>query len=271
MHSITRTLSTLAAGLSLASLAGCGLEPLDDEGGDEIPPAVQQAFTESCATSTSCHASGAPQVSFAEGELAGVLSQTGATGVPFVTLGDVDNSYVAEKILGLPSIAGGVMPPLEQSPNDEFNTAIIVAWIAGVEFEGGADGTGDTGETGDTGGTGGDPVCYADALPDMVSFETDVWPVLEARCTGDVCHDVLAPMMPDATGAYANLVGVDAPGPGIPYVDDTGAPDNSYLWHKLAGTQSIVGGGGGTMPATGELCLVEAQLIYRWILDGAAP
>ena len=116
-------------------------------------------------------------------------------------------------------------------------------------------------------------VCYADKpIPAAPSFEADVWPVLENRCTAS-CHENmgLAPHLPDAAGAYANLVGVASPSASLDLVS-AGDPEGSYLWHKVAGTHTgVEGGGGGPMPAIGELCVAELQTIYAWILAGAEP
>ena len=55
---------------------------------------------------------------------------------------------------------------------------------------------------------------------------------------------------------------------------------NSYLWHKLLGTQLSVGGAGNQMPAIsggppggggGSLGATELGLIEAWILGGAQP
>ena len=53
-----------------------------------------------------------------------------------------------------------------------------------------------------------------------------------------------------------------------------GRPSQSYLWHKLAGTQDSVGGSGDRMPALhlpGDqpLAGAEMELLRGWILDGA--
>ncbi|EDM77596.1 hypothetical protein PPSIR1_02888 [Plesiocystis pacifica SIR-1] len=270
MSTSSRTfLPTAILALALTpALWGCGLEPIDeggDEGGDAIPAAVQQAFDESCATASSCHATGSALVVLSAGESENILSTNSVqTGEPYVSLGEVGDSYIATKILS------GEMPPSEQSANDSVNTAIIVGWIAGVQVEG--EGGGDTGETDsgedttDTGETGGGD-CFVDSVSDSPVFTTDVWPTLEGRCALSGCHEALAPAMPDAAGAYANLVGV-ASGAGIPYVT-VDSPDDSYLWHKVTGTHMFVGGFGSQMPIGGELCTTEAQAIYSWILQGA--
>jgi hypothetical protein len=244
---------------------GCGLEEITDGGGeDKVPAAVQAAFDESCATA-GCHANGGAQVNLGPGASDALLTTMASTGDPFVVLGDLEASYVARKILGR-DITGGPMPLVEQSPNDPVNVAIILGWIAGAEFDdGGGDGDGDTGD-GD-----GDVPCYAVApVPMEPSFATDVWPTLEARCTEN-CHASMAlnPHMPDAAGAFASLVGV-ASSNGMNYVT-ADVPDESYVWHKLSATHAFVGGGGSSMPSGGQMCTVEMQTIYAWILTGAQP
>lgn len=257
--------------LVLLPMFGCGLEEITDEGGeDQIPAAVQAAFDESCATA-GCHANGSALVNLGPGASAAILTTMASTGEPFVTFGDLDASYLARKILGR-DITGGPMPLNEQSPNDAVNVAIILGWIAGAQFN---DSDGDTGDgtttDGDTTTGGEEPICYADKpVPTLPSFEADVWPTLEARCTAG-CHTNMTtvPHMPDAAGAFANMVGVPSSA-GMDYVS-ADVPDDSYVWHKLAATHAIVGGTGSPMPLVGEMCTVEMQTIYAWILAGAQP
>jgi len=48
--------------------------------------------------------------------------------------------------------------------------------------------------------------------------------------------------------------------------------NNSYLWHKLSGTQASVGGLGAQMPFGGPpLSAQEMSTIELWILTGANP
>ncbi|WP_181233892.1 hypothetical protein [Enhygromyxa salina] len=256
--------------------SGCGLEPIGDAGGeDAIPPAVQQAFDESCATSTGCHSAGAAQVVLAAPESGQILmSSSSAGGGPFVTLGDLESSYIAQKILGGPNITGGPMPPSPQSPNDSLNRAIIIGWIAGVPIEdGGGDGDGDSGDgDGDPGDGDGDPTptCYIEApVPAMPSFDADIWPIIENRCGVMGCHaNLSSPLMPDAMTTYDNLVSVAAGGAALNLIEPMSA-DDSYMWHKLMGTQTSVMGGGSAMPLTGAMCPIEIQAIYAWINSGA--
>lgn len=51
---------------------------------------------------------------------------------------------------------------------------------------------------------------------------------------------------------------------------EAGDPDASYLWHKVRGTHTEVGGAGGRMPL-GQSALTDADvaLLLRWIVAGA--
>ena len=47
--------------------------------------------------------------------------------------------------------------------------------------------------------------------------------------------------------------------------------DNSYLWHKLQGTQAGVGGSGAKMPKSGSLTDDQLDIVRLWIEGGALP
>jgi len=144
---------TLMLAASAFTLTGCDQVKKIDEGnetggGGGVPTAVQERLTASCATSTSCHVSGglAPDLS---GGTAW-LTQSGAGG-PYVSFGDVDNSYLVQKMLGSSGITGGIMPPAGQAELAPEDLAVIVGWVAGVEFPS-ETGPATTSGTGDTGG-----------------------------------------------------------------------------------------------------------------------
>ncbi len=271
MTRTTRTTFMLLATvmpLGLGGPLGCGLEEITDGGNaDAIPADVQAALDESCATSNACHAGNPALVELSASGSAALLDTNSPSGDPYVKFGDIEGSYLARKMLGT-NITGAKMPLNEQSPNDELNVAIILGWIAGAEFSdgGGESGTDTSGDT----TTGTEEECYAmPPIPAAPSFEADVWPTFEARCLGNGCHTSVAPQMPDAAGALANLV--DVPSSATMNYVTPDIPDESYLWHKLAGTQASVGGSGATMPFGGSTCTAELQTIYAWILSGAAP
>lgn len=143
--------------------------------------------------------------------------------------------------------------------------------------------TGDVGTTGDatTGGVGtsgdgttGVGTTGADTStgePVSLSWAADVFPViLPASCA---CHTVgLGGLtMTDATASYEHLVDVVAFQAPMKLVKP-GDPDNSYLLHKLRGTQAAVGGSGVQMPMKGELLSQDkVDLVAQWISEGAQP
>lgn len=135
----------LTLGTSLLALAGCDqVKKLDEEGdtgsGSAVPPAVQQRLTQSCAI-PGCHISGSVAPDLSEASGGAWVSQAGAGG-PYVTFGDVDNSYLIEKMF--PSPSSGSQMPLAPGVLEPEDLAIIVGWVAGVEFPEGETDTSDT-------------------------------------------------------------------------------------------------------------------------------
>ena len=104
-----------------------------------------------------------------------------------------------------------------------------------------------------------------------ISFATEVWaPIMLSQCG---CHQAGASggllMGADADSAYASMIGV-ASSKGMNYVTP-GDPANSYMFHKVDGTQGDVGGSGSQMPL-GAPALDQTQIdaIEAWIADGAS-
>lgn len=112
--------------------------------------------------------------------------------------------------------------------------------------------------------------CLGESRADEPGFGKDILPVLQQNCVS--CHITgeelgglgLAPSL-----AYNQLVNVDSQQSSMVRVKP-GAPDESYLLHKLAGTHLDQGGSGGRMPL-GFPALADAQLeqISKWIAAGA--
>ena len=50
---------------------------------------------------------------------------------------------------------------------------------------------------------------------------------------------------------------------------EPGSPADSYVWHKMNGTHSSVGGSGSTMPLGSSVSQADLDLIEAWIYDGA--
>jgi len=106
------------------------------------------------------------------------------------------------------------------------------------------------------------------------SFSASIAPIL-GQCTS--CHrlqdegqEPAGGLVLEAQVAYGNLVNVrSTQAPDMDLVEP-GRPDQSYLVHKITGSQSTVGGSGTQMPAT-QLSDREITLIQSWIIEGAKP
>jgi len=83
--------------------------------------------------------------------------------------------------------------------------------------------------------------------------------------------DSLASAGLDLSGdAYETLLTWENASSGMALVVPHSAED-SYLWHKLSGTQDEVGGSGGVMPRGETLPPADRELVEAWILQGARP
>lgn len=130
------------------------------------------------------------------------------------------------------------------------------------------DGANDDGANDDGGTTGGVPG-GDDGGGDASVFQQDIVPILQAQCG---CHLGGAPSAGldlSATAAYDQLVGAPSSS-ALPMVTP-GSADDSYLVHKMQGTQSgIAGGGGNPMPPGGSgIPAADLQVVIDWINDGA--
>jgi hypothetical protein len=99
-----------------------------------------------------------------------------------------------------------------------------------------------------------------EGAPQAPTWTVDVSPILSS-CTG--CHGNSGGL----TINYNNIVGVTDSGTGLSYIEP-GSIQNSYLWHKINGTQSTVGGSGSKM---GNLNSTQLLTIENWIKAGALP
>ena len=141
----------------------------------------------------------------------------------------------------------------------------------------GDDDTGDD-DTGDDDATGDDDSADDDATGDddtttAEGFADVQASVFDQHCAASNCHGMAASANLDLRegAAYDELVG--AASFELPSMDRV-APSqlaNSYLFHKLDGTQQDVGGTGQQMPINGSLTADELGLVNQWIIDGALP
>jgi hypothetical protein len=112
------------------------------------------------------------------------------------------------------------------------------------------------------GNGGGDP-----------SLSGDVQPILSANCAVSGCHVGTSPQQGmNLSSGQTHSNTVDVASNEVPGMDriEPGQPDQSYLVHKIQGTQGSVGGTGGRMPL-GRTPLTQAQvdIIRAWVTAGA--
>lgn len=108
------------------------------------------------------------------------------------------------------------------------------------------------------------------AATDEVSFKKKVVPILKRRCA--VCHitgNEPGNMALTPNGAYDSLVNQDSVQSDLLRVKP-GAANESYIVHKLKGSQAQAGGLGDRMPYMAPpLSSTQLQLITTWINQGA--
>lgn len=124
-------------------------------------------------------------------------------------------------------------------------------------------GRGSAGAAGSAAGTAG-------AAGGDFGFAATVQPFINQACN---CHQstpaLMAPFSLKVGEAYEQLVGVPAQQlPGMSRVKP-GSLQDSYLWHKIEGTQAQVGGSGTIMPSNIPLNATEKLIFQRWIEAGA--
>lgn len=106
----------------------------------------------------------------------------------------------------------------------------------------------------------------SDADADPVPTWSDVEPIFSGTC-GGYCHGASGSGGLSITDR-ASLVNAPSSVSGIDYVAP-GDLAKSYLWHKIEGTHTTVGGKGGQMPKGGSLAGADKDTIEDWIVGGA--
>ena len=139
---------------------------------------------------------------------------------------------------------------------------LIPALLMPVGCDGGSSDDEDSGETMGTDSnsdSGGD-----------LSFEADVQPILDSSCALAGCHDAGADNVSYVAGeAYDNIV--NQPSTIGMNLVTPGDSSMSYLWLKIDGSFTDVGGTGAPMPIGGTLSGADQATIQNWIDGGANP
>lgn len=117
------------------------------------------------------------------------------------------------------------------------------------------------------------PLLADEAAAPAVSLSGQIQPLFDQRCVA--CHlygAAQADLVLEEGDAHANLVGVKSTQSSLLRVAP-GAPEQSYLLHKLRGTHASVGGTGVRMPfgdiEADPLPPEEETMIKAWIEQGA--
>jgi hypothetical protein len=102
-----------------------------------------------------------------------------------------------------------------------------------------------------------------------VSFAGDIQPIFDARCGCHVHGNTAAGLDLNAGSAYEDLVGAPSFQADMNQIEP-GAPERSYLLHKVDGTQLDAGGTGRQMPlGRAPLSADELSTLRRWVEQGA--
>lgn len=126
-------------------------------------------------------------------------------------------------------------------------------------------------DTADTDTAGADTGLIDTQSDGKLSYAADIEPLVMEYCAG--CHYSEPANLPFAD-AYDLLI--DVPSDQLPTMVRVrpGDAEQSYLWHKLAGTHLDVGGSGFLMPKppySTPLSEAQIELFRQWIVDGAKP
>lgn len=161
-------------------------------------------------------------------------------------------SWLLSVMVVVPACNVVVLAEDTEASTSEFGTTTSDVPTGGFVESGGVEETGAPGET-------GAPIDGA------CDFAGEIQPIFTASCG---CHGGGQPAqgLSLAEGsAFASLVGVaSAQQPGVLRVE-AGAPDASYLLHKLQANPPV----GQQMPVGGALAAAQVELITAWIAAGA--
>ncbi|MCB9758237.1 MAG: hypothetical protein H6739_00215 [Alphaproteobacteria bacterium] len=116
---------------------------------------------------------------------------------------------------------------------------------------------------------GVDDDCDGTADDEVPSYtSSDIQSIINSSCAG--CHTsggTSGGLNMDSF--YSSTVNVRSGGVSTMDYIEPGDTATSYIWHKLNGTQSSVGGSGSRMPRNGSMSSSDLQTIEIWILTGA--
>lgn len=191
--------------------------------------------------------------------------------IPMINPGKPEASYLVGRIRG--EVNGNPIPgsrmPLANQPLDIADMLALFCFIEGLDPD----------EQSNLANAIDYNACsYADdpeslnLLGEGVTYATRISNIFETNCGGMTCHggdDPAEGFDVESEGAYERLLEASVQNPEMNLIEP-GSPEESYLWLKLIGDDSITGS---PMPDSvgGSRSLTEAALgdIETWIINGA--
>ena len=163
---------------------------------------------------------------------------------------------------------GGSDPSTGGNEEDDGGDDELTDSDGGSADEGDSNGPGDDDPDGD-GGTPGDDSGEDSDGEQAAVFEQEIIPLFRTYCGCHLGATPSANLDLSASAAYDAMVG--APSTSTLLMVAPGSAADSYLVHKMQGTQSSVPGGWGTnMPPSGSgLPAEDLQALIDWVNDGA--
>ncbi len=102
-----------------------------------------------------------------------------------------------------------------------------------------------------------------------ISFKKQIQPIFDANCVA--CHQsgsAQEGLVLEEGKAYANLIRKPSHQANMALISP-GSPQESYLLHKVGGSQASAHGRGERMPLGGKLDPQELDLLRAWVAAGA--
>ena len=118
-----------------------------------------------------------------------------------------------------------------------------------------------------TAGDYGTPGSANDSCGFTYTFSADVSSIFTSKCA--TCHTSSASGGLTAIGTWSSTVQATSSQASSYYLVDPFDADSSYLWAKIEGTHSSLGGSGASMPKGTSLTSAQETTIETWIEEGA--
>jgi len=232
---------------------GCGQSDGSTDPGSSVGPSTASTAGRAAVSGASAAGSTASRAGNAANAGASSVSTAGVGGTSAVAVGASAAGTVIAGAGAVSAAGSGV------AGGSGVSSAAGAGSRGGVPVPGAAGSS--AGAAGSAGATGGD-----------FGFAATVQPLINQACN---CHQstptLMAPFSLKVGEAYEQLVSVPAQQLPSMLRVKPGSLQDSYLWHKIEGTQAEVGGSGMIMPSNIPLNATEKLVFQRWIEAGAKP